>query len=103
MAISPIEHVTSPNPTTTIEATILTIYVAHKTILPLSQLPPKFDLSQTQPFNQLKGRVTCSQLNFLGYVLFQVFEFITHVDYPRKNLLNNCCNIKAGFAKPTPN
>jgi len=45
MAISPIEHVTSLNPTTTIKAISLTVCIASKTILPLSQFPPKFDLS----------------------------------------------------------
>jgi len=62
MAISPVEHVTSPNPTTTTTVTILTLSIASKIILPLSQFPPKFDLSQIQPFNQLGG-VTCSQLD----------------------------------------
>ncbi len=62
MAISFIKHVTSPNPTTTTKVTILTLSIASKTILPLSQFPPEFDLNQIQPFNQLGG-VTCSQLD----------------------------------------
>jgi len=45
MAISLIEHVTSLNPTTTTKMTILTLSIASEVILPLSQLPPKFDLS----------------------------------------------------------
>jgi hypothetical protein len=36
MAISPIEHVTSLNPSITTEVTILTLYIASKAILPLS-------------------------------------------------------------------
>jgi hypothetical protein len=73
MAISLIKHITSPKPTTIIKATILTIFVALETILPLSQLPLEFDLNQIQPFNQLVGGVTCSQLDLLGYVPSQVF------------------------------
>ncbi len=74
MAISPLEHVISPNPTTTTKAIILTIYVAFEIILPLSQFLPKFDMSQMQPFNQLRGRVTCSQLDLLSYVPSQVLS-----------------------------
>jgi hypothetical protein len=87
MEISPLEHVTSSNPTTTTEAIILTIYVASKGILPLSKFPPEFDLIQMQPFSQLGGGVTCSQLDLLGYVPSQVFEFITLVDCPPENLI----------------
>ncbi len=79
-------NITSSNLTTIIEATILTIYIAFEAILQLSQLPPKFDLSQIQPFNQLGGGVTCGQLDLLGYVPFQVFEFTTLVKCPSKNL-----------------
>jgi hypothetical protein len=46
IAISPIEHITSLNPTTTTKVTILTLSLTSETILPLSQLPPEFDLSQ---------------------------------------------------------
>ncbi len=46
MAISPVEHVTSLSPTTTIEVTILILSIASKAILPLSQVPLEFDLSQ---------------------------------------------------------
>jgi hypothetical protein len=81
MAISPVKHVTSPNPTTTTEATILTISIASKGILTLSQLPPEFDLNQMQPFSQLRRRVTCNQLDLLGYVPSQVFEFTTPINY----------------------
>jgi len=77
MAISLIEHITSPNPTTTIEATILIVFVAFEAILPLSQLPLKFNMSQIQPFNQLGGGVTSIQLNLLSYVPSQVFGFST--------------------------
>jgi hypothetical protein len=87
MAISPIKHVTSPNPTTTIEAINLTIFVASETILPLSQLPLEFDVNQIYPFNQLGGGVTCSQLDLLGYVPSQVFEFTTPIECPPKNLI----------------
>ncbi len=37
MAISHVKHVTSPNPTTTTKVIILTLSIASKTILPLSQ------------------------------------------------------------------
>jgi hypothetical protein len=63
MAISLIGHVTSLNPTTTTKVTILTLSIAFEVILPLSQLLPKFDLNQIQPFNQLGRGVTCSQLD----------------------------------------
>jgi hypothetical protein len=46
MAISHVKHVTSPNPTTTTKMTILTLSFVSKTMLPLSWLPLKFDLSQ---------------------------------------------------------
>jgi hypothetical protein len=58
IAISPVEHVTSPNPTTTTNVTIITLSIATEAILPLSQFPPEFDLSQIQPFYQLGGGVT---------------------------------------------
>ncbi len=87
MAISPIEHFTSPNPATTIEAINLIVFIASKAILPLCQFPPNFDLSEIQPFNQLGRRVTCSQLDLLGYVSSQVFEFITLVECPPKTLI----------------
>jgi len=45
MAISPIDHVTSLNPTTTIKAISLNVSIASKAILPLSQFPPKFGLT----------------------------------------------------------
>jgi hypothetical protein len=63
MAISHVEHVTSPNPITTTKVTILNLFLASEVILLLSQLPPKFDLSQIQPFSQLGRGVTCSQLD----------------------------------------
>jgi hypothetical protein len=31
-------------------------------------------MSQMQPFNQLRGRVTCSQLDLLSYVPSQVLS-----------------------------
>jgi hypothetical protein len=60
MAISLVEHVTSLNPTTTTKVTNLTLSITFEAILPLSQLPPKFNLNQIQPFNQLRGGVTFS-------------------------------------------
>jgi hypothetical protein len=63
MAISHVQHVTSPNPTTTTKVTILTLSITYEAIFPLSQLPPEFEQSQIQPFNQLRRGVTCSQLD----------------------------------------
>jgi hypothetical protein len=54
MAISLVKHVTSPNPTIATKATNLIIFVAFEANFPLSQLAPTFDLSQIQPFSQLK-------------------------------------------------
>jgi hypothetical protein len=104
MAISPIKHVTSPNPTTTTKATIITISIASKGILTLSQLPPEFDLNQMQPFSQLRRRVTCNQLDLLGYVPSQVFEFTPPINYsPQKPYLIICYNKRISFSNPTPN
>jgi hypothetical protein len=103
MAISSVKYVTSPNPTTTTKAIILTISTASKGILPLSQLPPEFDLNQMQPLSQLKRGVIYNQLYLLGYVPSQVFVFTTPVDcHPQKPYLIICCNKIVGFANPTP-
>jgi hypothetical protein len=104
MAISFVEHITSRNPTTTIKPIILILYIAFEAILPLSQFPPEFDLNQIHPFNQLGGRVTCNQLDLLGYVPSQVFKFITPINCPpQKPYSTICCNRIIGFANPTPN